>query len=180
MRWGTPGSARRGGRGRVHLQVRVPRAAESFSAQGRAARATSAATLVQKPSDETFDAISRIVRRLLCSCRKKFRKNKTEEGREAAFESITFGVPAHLGSSPTHNALSGWLKRNGGLAEGKRGVPRASQSSEPCVYSCLHTSPTFFIYLLWNIYGCYERFKIMCLWLSPARSPPRPALFYNA
>ena len=88
-----------------------------------------------------------------------------------AFTPLTFSIPAHLESPSTHNALSGWLKRNGGLTAGKRGVPRALQSIEPCVYSCLHTSPTFFIYLLWNIYGCYERFKIMCLSLS-ARSFP--------
>lgn len=103
------------------------------------------------------------------SGKKSERKHRSRM--KVAFTPLTFSIPAHLESPSTHNALSGWLKRNGGLTAGKRGVPRALQSIEPCVYSCLHTSPTFFIYLLWNIYGCYERFKIMCLSLS-ARSFP--------
>ena len=125
-----------------------------------------------RPSDKTSEKIS-ANRRLLLS---RFSVWKKSEGKQrsrmkVAFTPLTFSIPTHLESPSTHNALSGWLKRNGGLTAGKRGVPRALQSIEPCVYSCLHTSPTFFIYLLWNIYGCYERFKIMCLSLS-ARSFP--------
>lgn len=138
---------------------------------GKIEEVTLSVTLLWKPSDKIFNKISRNIRRLVFSCLKKLRKHKTELGWKVAFTSITFSVPTHLESSPTHNALSGWLKRNGGLTEGKRGFPRALRSIEPCVYSCLHTSPTYFIYLLWNIYGCYERFKIMCLWLSPLFLP---------
>ena len=102
------------------------------------------------------------------SGKKSERKQKQDE---SGIHTPNLQHPSSPGEPSTHNALSGWLKRNGGLTAGKRGVPRALQSIEPCVYSCLHTSPTFFIYLLWNIYGCYERFKIMCLSLS-ARSFP--------
>ncbi len=83
---------------------------------------------------------------------------------------------AHLDSSSTHNALSGWLKRNGGFY---CGVCVASlESLEPLergATAVLQTSPTFFIYFLWNIDACYERFKIMCL----ASSGPA-TLFSNA
>lgn len=75
---------------------------------------------------------------------------------------------AHLDSSSTHNALSGWLKRNGGFYCG--GFSAASlESPEPPergATAVLQTRPTSFIYFLWNIDACYERFKIMCLALS--------------
>lgn len=83
---------------------------------------------------------------------------------------------AHLDSSSTHNALSGWLKRNGGFY---CGVCVASLESLELLKrratAVLQTSQTFFIYFLWNIDACYERFKIMCL----ASSGPA-TLFSNA
>lgn len=67
----------------------------------------------------------------------------------------------------THNALSGWLKRNGGLKCGvSAGSLELCKALNRTATAVFQTSPTFFIYLLWNIYGCYERFKIMCLSLS--------------
>lgn len=76
---------------------------------------------------------------------------------------------AHLDSSSSHPALSGWLKRDGGvlLGAGMLGIPRAPRSLQASqaeqATAVLQTSPPSFIYFCWNIDACYERFKIMCL-----------------